>query len=155
MSRRQKDDLLSWAMIIIIGAFVISAFQNHDLLKIALIASIVLMILSWLVAMELPTRCGVATRSGQPCRLSARGIIFGCKQYHFWEKARARTGKRRQVWQQSQLTAGPGQKGRNIGPQVVTVRIQDDLKSRVTFQCTMVTTLCTLVTTGLTVATAL
>jgi hypothetical protein len=154
MARGQKDNLFSWLIVAVIAAFVISAFRDHDVLKIALIVSVVLMIISWIVAMELPTKCGVTTVRGGRCKLDAKGVIFGCRRWHRWEKARARRGKRQQVWEQSQVTGGRGGRGRDIGPQVVTVRIEEDVKSRVTFRCMILTTACTLLTTGLTVATA-
>jgi hypothetical protein len=153
VTRRQKGDLLSWSIVALIGLFAYSAFRDHDMIKITLIVSIALMIISWIIAMELPTKCGVTTRRGGRCRLDAKGVIFGCKQWHYWEKARARWGKRQQVWHHSQITGGQGREGRANGSQVVTVRIEEDIKSRITFQCTLITTACTLLTTVLAIVT--
>ena len=138
----------------IIGLFVYSAFRDHDVLKITLIASVVLMIISWIIAMELPTKCGVTTTKGGRCKLDAKGIIFGCRRWHFWEKAHARRGKRQQVWEASKVTDGQGGRRPYAGPQVVTVRIEEDMKSRMTFRCTILTTACTLLTTGMAIGTA-
>lgn len=158
MARRQKDDLLSWVIIGSIGLFVYSAFRDHDVLKISLIVLVALMILSWIVAMKIPSTCGVTTVKGGRCTRDTKGVIFGCRRDHYWEKALARRGKRKQVWQQSQIVGDRGQsRGRNsrdTGPQVVIVRIEEDVKSRMTFRCTILTTACTLLTTGMAIGTA-
>jgi hypothetical protein len=127
------------------------AFSRHDLLAMALYTSIGLAIPSWFFAMQMPNRCGMATvKDGHPCRLPARGVIFGCKQYHFMMKARARRGKSQQVWEQPPAS-GRRRRGGDAGTsgEPIHVKIVEDVKSRITFCFMVLTTLCTMVTTGL------
>lgn len=156
--RRQKDDyLLSWVILISIVLYGIYVFSHHDLLTMALYTPIGLAIPSWFLGMQIPNRCGVATvKDGHPCRLRSYGVIFGCWQYHFTTKARARMGKRRQVWEQPPAS-GRGRKRGDVGlgtpaatsGEPVQVKIVEDMKSRITFCFMVLTTLCTLMTTGL------
>lgn len=146
---KKDDHLIAWVVLIVVGLYVFYVFVNRDWLKIVLFTLAVLTALSWFIGMQLETRCGVTTRSGGACRLQARGVIFGCRRYHFWEKAQARRGKRQQVWEQP-LTNGRGRRGRAAGPEtyvseVVNVRIVEDAKSRITFRCMLLTTFCTVV----------
>lgn len=76
-------------------------------------------------------------------------------QYHYWEKARARRGKRQQVWDQPPANGRRRKSGdaglvdthaANSG-KVVVVRIEENMKSRVTFCFMVLTTFCTMVTT--------
>lgn len=148
--KRKKDDhLIAWVVLLVIGLYVFYVFANQDWLKIVLFTLVALTALSWFIGMRLETHCGVTTRSGDACRLQAHGVIFGCRRYHFWEKAQARRGKRQQVWEQP-LANGRGRKGRDTGldtyaSEVVDVRIVEDAKSRITFRCMLLTTLCTVV----------
>lgn len=156
--RRRDDSLISLVVLIVIGLYVLYVFANRDWLMIVLFTLVAVTALSWFFGTQIQAQCGVATRTGHACRLPARGVIFGCRQYHYREKARARMGKRQQVWEQPPAN-GRGRKGRDAGHEtyvgeVVDVRIVEDMKSRITFRCMVLTTFCTVVGTPLSLAIA-
>lgn len=152
--RRKRDDsLISLVVLIVIGLYVFHVIANRDWLMMALFTLVALTALSWFFGTQMQTQCGVATRTGDACRLPARGVIFGCRRFHYCEKARARRGKRQQVWEQPPAN-GRGRKVRDAGletyvNEVVNVRIVEDMKSRITFRCMVLTTFCTVVGTPL------
>ncbi len=153
-TRRRKDDsLIPLAIFIVVVLYGVYAFSHHDLLTMALYTSVGLAIPTWFVAMQMPNRCGMATvKDGHPCRFRSYGVIFGCWQYHFTMKAKARFGRREQTWQEppardrrrERLAGGLGAPVGTSGP--VQVEIMENTKGRLIFWCTMVTTLLALVT---------
>lgn len=158
--RRKRDDsLISLVVLIVIGLYVFYVFANRNWLMIVLVTLVALTALSWFFGMQMQTQCGVTTRKGDACRLPARGVIFGCRRYHYREKARARRGKHQQVWEQPPANYR-GREGRDAGlethgSEVVDVRIMEDMKSRITFRCMVLTTFCTVVGTPLSLVIAI
>ncbi|MGH7866092.1 MAG: hypothetical protein ACREP9_00340 [Candidatus Dormibacteraceae bacterium] len=145
---RNVDSLIPLAIIIVILLYGVYAFSHHDLLTIALYTSVGLAIPTWFFAMQVPNRCGMATvRDGHPCRLRSYGVIFGCWQYHFTMKAKARFGNREQAWEEPPAR-DRRRKLRETGlreplgttGKPVQVEIVENAKSRLIFWCTMVTT---------------
>lgn len=45
-----------------------------------------LIVVSGWIAFRVRTTCGVANIRGGFCKRSTRGILFGCRKDHFWEK---------------------------------------------------------------------
>jgi len=133
-------DLVAWAVLFAVGVYFV---QHHEWYKAALFFSISFLIPSWFLAIRLPTKCGVTTVKGRPCQNPATGVIFGCKRLHRWDKVFARRGIAHHRGsgraRGNRLDAGAGE--------VVTVRIEADMKSNVTFYVAILTGVCTLVTT--------
>jgi hypothetical protein len=86
-SNKGKDAYL-WAGLIAIGAYFIT---RHEWANLATYLPVTFFFLAWFLLFVVPIRCRYPGRKG-PCRNRAYGLIFGCKQFHFWMKARARWG---------------------------------------------------------------
>lgn len=155
MARRggkQHNGVIAWASLF---AFPIYFITQHDWLRAAPFLSIILAIPCWYYAIKMPTKCRVTfTATGRPCQNPAYGAIFGCRgQNHYWPKALARIGKHQQNVEQSPASDRMRRGGHTgfgaHGPakEVVTVRIEGNVKNDMTFYFMVLTTVCTVVTT--------
>lgn len=151
MARRKQSDLAWTVPIILIGLYIVHLVQNHYWGQLALIVLLILAIPVWTYVTKVRTKCLVTfTATGLPCQNPTRGIIFGCKgQNHYWVKAFARFGKR-----QYPADAYPGRRrmrerefsrtGANSG-EVLTVRIENDVKHSIMIYTTILGSVCTIV----------
>jgi len=87
-SSSKGGDTYLWAGLIAIGAYFIT---RHEWTNLATYLPVTFFFVAWFFLLVIPVRCGYPGRKG-PCRNRAYGLIFGCKQYHRWMKARARLG---------------------------------------------------------------
>lgn len=134
-------DLIAWAVLFAFGVYFV---QHHELHKAVLFFSVSFLIPSWFLAIRLPTKCGVTTVRGRPCQNRATGVIFGCKQLHRWDKVFAR----RRIASQHRGSSRPRENRLDASAgEVVTVRVEADMKSNITFYMAMLTGVCTVVTT--------
>src|SRR5262249_2616388 len=81
-------DTYLWAGRISFDSF---SLTRHEWTNLATYLPVVFFFLAWLLLFVIPVRCRYPGRKG-PCRNTAYGLIFGCKQYHRWMKPRARWG---------------------------------------------------------------
>lgn len=90
MARRKKDHNaapIAWAIIVAILFYFIG---SREWAKLFIYVTLVL-------AFAVPTQCRVITGRRTPCKLTAYGLIFGCWEWHFLDKARARIGRYQQA----------------------------------------------------------
>jgi hypothetical protein len=96
----------------------------------------------WVIAVKVPTRCGVTTKHGHPCPNPTTGVLVGCGSAagHAWAKVLARFGWKRQALPSSktprvaaspQLSSDTGKPEAAAEPMVV--RIAEDRRSAVAF----------------------
>ena len=142
----QSREIILWAVIVAAPLFIVT---HYSWTVVLISMPIVLFFPTCYLALLMPTRCRVVTRKGYPCRNPARGVIFGCKQYHYSMKALARLGKHEQGDPRS---TSNGYRRKNGGVtlgtqgdtrQVITVEIKEGMKGRVTFCFTVLSGLCT------------
>lgn len=151
--RAQHNDLIVWTvLVVIIGGYVAHVINNHYWIQLALIMLLALVISGLAFVTQVGAKCLVTfTATGLPCQNPTRGVIFGCKgQNHKWMKALARMGIR---WQRvgphsargrtrESGRAGPGADVR--AGEVVTVRIEGDLRNTILFYATVLASVCTI-----------
>ena len=89
MAAGAKHDLIVWGFIIATPIYFI---VHRDWADALIYMPIVLAFPTLYLALAMPIRCRFATVRGTPCRNRAYGVIFGCRAYHFWDKARIRIG---------------------------------------------------------------
>jgi hypothetical protein len=91
----------------------------------------------WLIAVNLPTTCGVTTLEGRACPNRTTGVLFGCSQAkgHIWAKFFARFGWSRKVPPPRRATtlSEPEPKPGHPG-------VEEDKRSRILFWATFVAT---------------
>jgi len=95
---RRKDrqgafGTLALFFICLMGA-AIAALRHRDFRAALILAGVACFFLSVLLTATWHTKCRVKTSRGKPCKYDAYGFVFGCSQYHFWDKFWARFGVR-------------------------------------------------------------
>lgn len=94
-ARKKNKEIYSWSGLILIGFFGIHFITQLDLMELAAYLPIGFFVLACFFLLAMPTRCRFPGRKG-PCRNRSYGIIFGCMQWHWSMKARAKLGIREQ-----------------------------------------------------------
>jgi len=132
--------------------YAVIAFVNGRWLDFLWSFCVSVAIPAWLFAVRAPTYCYVTTIRGHPCPNPTYGVLFGCgsAKGHTWAKFFARFGWRRQP--RTSLAGGrsvpsastpvaalPLASTASTG--TVTVRIEEDRKSRATFWMAAISTL--------------
>jgi hypothetical protein len=84
---KNDNELYFWGGLITIGIYLIA---RHEWTGLIAYIPAFFFILTCFFILVIPTRCRFPTRRDGPCRNKAYGIIFGCKRFHFWMKARAK-----------------------------------------------------------------
>ena len=86
-SRRPRRDgpTSPWVIGVLVVGF-ISGFSLGAWQVGVLSFSGLLIVVSGWIAFRVRTTCGVANIKGGFCKRSTRGILFGCRKDHFWEK---------------------------------------------------------------------
>lgn len=151
--RTQHNDLIVWTvLVVVIGGYVAHVINNHYWMQLALIVLLALAVSGLTFVTQWDTKCLVTfTATGFPCQNPTRGVIFGCRgQNHKWMKALARMGIR---WQRvgphpaRGRTRESGRAGLGAGVragEVVTVRIEGDLRNTILFYTTVLASVCTI-----------
>jgi hypothetical protein len=89
---RQQRARRTACLAVVLAAVAAVLFSNHQtgpgLEALAVSAGIV----TYLLAFQLPVKCGIQTTKSRPCQNDANGLLFGCSRYHHWVKFRARLG---------------------------------------------------------------
>lgn len=113
-----------------------------------LLAAAFAVVVGWCV-FRTRTRCGVVTQRMGTCRLSSYGVLFGCKQYHYWEKFALRLGRRPRVGQAPSSAGSTAHASAGLGataPSGTTaVSLASSRRETVTYYCTIISTLAGLV----------
>lgn len=151
------------ALVVLEGVAIISvpiSVTSHDVARAILSVAASIAIPLWVLAIEVPSRCGVTTLKGTSCRHPTTGIIFGCgSPGHTWGKVFSRFGWRRQVFP-SPASSGrfssdaprPAQDESSVSGTPVLVRIEESAKTTVAFWATLSSTLAGLISAGVEVA---
>lgn len=96
----------------------------------------------WLVAVRLPTRCGVTTLKGHPCPNPTTGVLFGCGK-HTWDKLFARFGIRRRtegIRVSPTISRNPAVEPAASEPSAKVSGVKEDPKDAIVFWLTAVST---------------
>ncbi|TMR89529.1 hypothetical protein [Nonomuraea basaltis] len=110
-SRRRRHPKRNSALTILIteilSIVVISiSIVRKDWAAVGWAACVAVAIPCWIIAWQIPTRCGVTTLKGRPCQNPTKGILFGCGK-HTWDKLLARFGLKRRPATQTRHRAAP------------------------------------------------
>ncbi len=140
MSRRKKLTKtekagLIFTLIVLLLANAYYQAKDHRLTTALESFAFATAIIFWLIAFRMPTKCGVATIKGRPCRIPVRGVIFGCHN-HKWDKVFARLGRRRFALTSPDLpqpnSQMPGQPGMPP-PGPVVIHVEESGKNNAAF----------------------
>lgn len=96
MGRSTRKQRATRHVLLVVFALVlaiIAATQNDPLTALWSILGAVAAA-GWLILDKLPTKCGMPTKIGSPCKRDTTGVLFGCRD-HTWDKFFAWFGWRR------------------------------------------------------------
>lgn len=89
---RQGTSVFLVVLFAILMGIAIAVLGHREYRTALVLAGLAWFFLSILLTVTWPTKCRVMTRQGTPCKYDAYGFVFGCSQYHFWDKLWARFG---------------------------------------------------------------
>lgn len=81
----RKQTVSNWIVGFLLLALISALLRKQWLSALACTGWLTVLALCW-IAFRLRTKCGVIGRKGGPCARGTRGIFFGCKKDHYWEK---------------------------------------------------------------------
>lgn len=90
-TRKKDNKVIFWASFIAVGLWFITSYEWG---KLAVYLPVAFFVFAFFLFFLIPTRCRYPNRNPPDglCRNKAWGILFGCTQYHFLLKARAKLG---------------------------------------------------------------
>lgn len=144
--RTTKKDAAIGQLLFFLGSisWLIYSISRHDILPAFWSGSFAIAFVCWLIAMHLPTTCGVITQKGHPCRNRTNGILFGCGSgKHIWAKVFARFGVRRKVPAGQNFPATSGNLHSEGVGQPTTVKVsgvQEKTNEAIVFWLTVIST---------------
>jgi len=152
-TRRHETAFATVAAAIVLLGICVHSLARGDWNSAVWSGSIAIGIPAWLFALRAPTRCGVITRRGRPCPNITYGVLFGCGSAygHTWTKFFARLGWNRFAAEGAPSFSSPApaldsEWPAGHGP--VSVRIQEDGKSKAIFWLAIVATTSGLLSAG-------
>lgn len=125
-ARKINKDVYLWATL---AGILIYLIASQEWAKLAVYLPILFFVLALFFLFVIPTRCCFPARKG-PCRNRSYGIIFGCTQYHWLMKARAKLGFDQQDTPPSPVR-GHRQGTASVGFEAIRVTVEETRKDRI------------------------